>query len=129
MLLIPDTNFLVYCAKYGIFDEIEKFNAKMFLPEQVVSELKMLSKSTGKGKDKGAAALALSFVNKLQSEGKIIVEKTEKKAADDAIVEMALEKKEKEIAVATHDRELMKRLKKAKISIIGIRQKKYLAKI
>lgn len=127
MLLITDTNFLVYCAKYRILYKIEELNAKLLLPRQVLLELELLSKKARKSSDRNAASLALEFISGLRKEGKIIIKNMPEHDADDAVLNLALENKNNEVLVATHDRELMKRLKKAKINLIGVRQNKYLS--
>ena len=127
MRIIADTNFLIYLAKYKIFDEIEQFGKKITLPLQVLDELKGFSLK--KGKDKEAAALCLIVLKRWEKQKKVNFEKIEAESADAAIVKMALAEKEKgkEFVVATHDRRIIKKLKKAKIRLIGVRQKRYLA--
>jgi len=125
MIVLTDTNFLIYCAKYGIFHEFDRIHAELILPEQVMSELQMLKISAKKGSDKEAAELAMKFLKNFEEKGKLKIEKIEGKNADNAVLELAISNKNKGISVATHDKALMKNLKKAKISIISIRQKKY----
>jgi len=125
MLVITDTNFLIYCAKYGIFHEFDRIHAELMLPEQVLLELQTLKMSAKKGSDKEAANLALNFLKNLEEKGKLKIEKIEGKNADKAVSDLAILNKNKGTSVATHDKALMKNLKKAKISIITIRQKKY----
>lgn len=133
-LIIIDTNFLIYCAKYKIdlVRELERICDFLFhvtLPIQVISELENL-KNFVKGKDKEAVELALDIIkiNNLR------VVDVDAKNADDAILKLFNEakkifknKKIDEVIIATMDRELRKRFKKDKgTKTISIRQKKYL---
>jgi len=124
MILIADTNFLIYLAKYKVAHELEDLNMKIVLPSQVVNELEKKSKE-GKGEDKKAAHYALILVKEWGKNNSLDVQKIEAKSADDAIISLALDNMGN-CFVATHDKELMKKLKKAKIAVIGVRQKKFL---
>lgn len=128
MDVLLDTNFLVYIAKYKIASELDKFfPKKLLLPRQVLEETKKIA-TKGKGADKEAAAVALALIDKWKSSKTLFVVQTEAKSADKALFELAISKigGKTDIAVATLDKKLIKRLKKAKVGIIGIRQKKYL---
>lgn len=127
MDVLLDTNFLVYIAKYKIASELDKFfPKKLLLPRQVLEETKKIA-TKGKGADKEAAAVALALIDKWKSSKTLFVVQTGAESADKALLELATKAANKtDIAVATLDKKLIKRLKKAKIGIIGIRQKKYL---
>ncbi len=121
MLIIPDTNFLIYISKYKLWYNLEKKYGRykfLVLPE-IIYELEKLSK---RDKDKEYALLALELVKKLE---KI---KKRKGYGDKAILESALmlEKIKQKFIIATMDKILIKKLKKEKIKILTIRQKKYL---
>ena len=124
MILIADTNFLIYLVKYKVAHELEELNMRVVLPSQIVSELEKKSKE-GKGEDKKASHYALVLVKEWEKNNSLEIKKVEAKSADDAIISLALENKGN-CFVATHDKELMKKLKKAKIAVIGVRQKKFL---
>ena len=124
MILLADTNFLIYLSKYKIAHEVEKLNLKIIIPSQVVKELKKKS-TEGKREDKEAAHLALILLKEWEKRGHLSIKDTKAKSADDAILLLALENKGN-CFVATHDKELMKKLKKAKIALIGVKQKKFL---
>ena len=119
-LIALDTNFLLYAAKYKIdivseLDRICDFSYNMVLPEQVLKELMEISTS-GKGKDREAALLALQLANNFE------IRKIDEKSADDALLKLASRN-----VLATMDKELRKRFKKGKSArVIAIRQKKYL---
>lgn len=121
--ILLDTNFLmvVYQFKVDIFSEIERicdFNYKLFVIDKTIEELKSIIENQ-KGKNKDAAKLALKLIQLK----KIKAIKTEKNVyADTAIVNTAT----KEFIVATQDKGLKRRLKGKNISIITLRQKKYL---
>ena len=112
MLVILDTNFLIYCAKNKLDyeEEIgdilnEKF--ELVVPEQVVKELNSLmndSKKKVSGKDKDACNLALQIIEK---KGVRIV-KPEGKDTDRALIKLS--KKDKKNIIATLDREMRKKL-------------------
>ncbi|MFA5084731.1 MAG: PIN domain-containing protein [Candidatus Paceibacterota bacterium] len=119
MLIIPDTNFLIYAAKFKLWSELEK--VPLALIPEVVCELEVLSKKAN-GKDKESAAFVLERIKPFK-----IVPK--KGYADDIILQKARflkEAGEKSFAVATMDKELLQKLRKEGIKTIGIRQKKLL---
>jgi len=119
MLIIPDTNFLIYSAKFKLWSELEK-TPLMIIPE-VAYELEVLSKKAN-GKDKESAAFVLDMIKHTKV-------KPKKGYADDAILQKARGLQAaggKNFAVATMDRELAQKLKKEGIKIISIRQKKLL---
>ncbi|HIH33761.1 MAG TPA: hypothetical protein HA282_05205 [Nanoarchaeota archaeon] len=145
-IIILDTNFLVYSAKYKIDIEREcerlldeGFELIVSLP--VITELKVLQKEA-ELKDREAAALALELVKRFK------IVKTGAKRADDACLELALfpsseslgytargrehgaGRAEVEKVLATMDKALRKRFKKGKKGrFLVIKQKKYLALI
>ena len=122
MKIILDTNFLVYCAKNKLDykEEIEyliKEGFELVVPEQVIEELKMISKkpkikNSGflklrnpkfkktTGRDRDAANLALQLLNF----NKVKIVKTQGKNVDDAIINLANE--DKKNIVCTLDREM-----------------------
>lgn len=117
MIIIPDTNFLIYSAKLNIWRELEKIPLAI-IPE-VAYELGQVAKKAN-GKDKESAAFVLDMI-------KYAGIKLKKGYADDAIIKKAHEMKEageKSFAVATMDKELLQRLRKEGIGTIVIRQKK-----
>jgi len=118
--LIPDTNFLIYLAKYKLLDKIE--NYELWLLKPVLQELISISKGDRENaEDRNAASLTLQFLDKIQAKTKYI-ENVEGKA-DDAILELAVREN---CLVGTMDKELIERLKKEKIKILIVRQKKLL---
>ena len=117
MLIIPDTNFLIYSARFKLFGELEK-TPLMIIPE-VVYELEILAKKAG-GKGKESAAFVLEMVKNVKV-------KPKKGYADDVILHKARFLRgagEKNFAVATMDKELLQKLRKEGIKTMGIRQKK-----
>lgn len=124
MIIIPDTNFLVYLSKYKLWHELERFKpySLLVLPE-VMYELKALTKFL-KGKDKEAVKIAVALIDKLKV-------KEMKGNTDEKIVEKALSLKEKNkpFVVATMDKRLIKKLKSKGVKCLIIRQKKYLEEI
>ena len=120
--IILDTNFLmaVFQFKVDIFSEIERicdFNYRLVVLEGSVRELEHLAK-TAKGKSKRAALLALRMIESKNIE----VRKSEGKYVDSFMLEFA----DKDTIVATQDMALKRKLTEKGISLIILRQKKYL---
>ena len=130
MAVILDTNFLLYVVKNKIdfvreIDKLCDFSYDLIIPKQVLDELHSISKGKdNKRKDKVAAELALQILGKIAEKDGILVIEAKGKNADDAIVNIVKKNHNKEVMVATMDKELKKRIKK--INIISIRQGKYL---
>jgi rRNA-processing protein FCF1 len=117
MQIIPDTNFLIYAAKYKLLDSLLDYD--LLILEQVIKELEKISlEEKTKMKDRQAAMIALEFLKAQEPE----IIKQEGKA-DDAIIAIA---KEKKLPIATMDKEMITKAKRLKIKIIKLRQKKYL---
>lgn len=124
MQIIFDTNFLIYLVKYKLFFKLEDHysHAKWIVPIQVINELKHLKEK-----------VALQIIEKYYYEGKIEKPDLSEGHTDEIIVEYARllkkklkeKKKEEKIKVATMDKKLIDKLKKAKIGIIIIRQKNF----
>ena len=118
MKIILDTNFILSCIVHKVdFLETEKFG-ELLIPIQVVDELKRKSEE-GRGKDRDNACLALEIIRKNKSRLEKI--KLEKKFVDAGINRYA--EKNKNIAVATLDKELKRRLK-GKARILTLKAKK-----
>ena len=120
--IILDTNFLMIPLQFkvDIFSEIERicsFSYSLLVLEASVRELENIA-GTGKTKDRKAAAAAL----KLLKSKNIRIIKSGEKYADDAILRSA----DEDTVVATQDMALKRKLAQKRISIIILRQKKYL---
>ena len=110
--IILDTDFLLTSLKFKVdlISEIERildFKYKIFVIDKTLDELK----------NKKLEKLALELIKRFN-----IIETKKDKIVDDLILEL----KDDNIIVATQDKELKKKLKREKIPIITIRQKKYL---
>ena len=114
-MIILDTNFLIYAIKYKLAHGLEEYRQELAVPEQVVFELEMLSSKAKKIKDREDAKLGLLLVEKWNI--KVL---NETGNADEAIEKLALKNRAK---VATMDKILVNKLKKAGIKILKIRQK------
>lgn len=119
-----DTNFLLYCTKQKIdlmleLERLCSFAYQLVVPQQVILELEKIIKFS-KGKEKAVAELTLQMLNKLASDGKISVKRIKAENADYALIKLD----KKDCIIATLDKELMKKLKNAKL--LGIKQFKYL---
>ena len=124
--IIFDTNFLLVPIQFkvDVFSEVGRicdFNYQLCILDKSINELENIIKSQ-KGKSKRAAKIALQLIKAKNI--KIISTKDIEGSADDSIVELA---NKDEHIVATLDKELKKRLKQKGVSLISLRQKKYLA--
>ena len=120
--IILDTNFLlipgIFCV--DIFSEIKRvcdFKYELCVIDRTINELEHIVISS-KGKYKKAASLSLELIKK----NRVKIIKTEKNmSVDDSIVLLS----NKNCIVATQDKDLKRRLKKVRIPIITMRQKRY----
>ena len=134
--VIIDTNFLMlpFSFKVDIFTEFQRIldKPKLFFLEESIIELEKINQ-VQKGKDKEYSKMALFYLKKAP----ITILKTVKhlkeyptlskiRSVDDKIVYIA---EKGGYLVATQDKLLKEKLKKKDISIITLRQKKYLIKI
>jgi len=118
--LLLDTNFLIYLAKYGMFELLREQHADLLVIESVITELKKLS---SKGADKANAMIALEIINRW----KIPVIDMDIRDTDKGILKAASDLKNngENAMVGTMDRGLSEKLEKAGIKILRIRQKKH----
>ena len=114
MKVILDTNFLIDCIRFKI-DLKELSGNEMFVLDSVIFEIGKVAKRGTK--ESSLAKLALEFIAK----NNFKVLETGKNDADESLLAYS-----KDYAIATHDKTLKNKLKKAKAKIIYIRQKKYL---
>jgi len=121
--IVPDTNFLIYVFKHKInFDyEIERAinsNFEIVILSPVKEELEKLLRSGDlKGNEKLAINLALAKIRNYK-----LVDYNAN-YADEAILNYA--KENKNVIVATNDKELKEKLMENNIPVIVVRQKKY----
>ena len=126
ILVVPDTNFLIYSAKHGInIDyELERlFNIyKVVILRCVREELEKL-RGRLKGKERYSVSLLLSLIRRYEEED----EDVPGKYADEIIVNYALKCRErgKKVVVCTNDKELKGRLLEMGIPVVVVKQKKY----
>jgi len=116
MKVVLDTNFLMAVAQFNIdvFKELKGHDLRTL--NGVIRELKKHGEGTGK------RAQAAKFALKLVKSKGLKVLYSKEKDTDEAIVGYA----EKGYAVATQDRLLRSKSKKAGATVIYIRQKRYL---
>ena len=120
--IILDTNFLLIPIQFkiDIFSELDRicdFNYKLLIFEQSIYELKNIIEKQSR-KHKKAAEFALKLIGLKNIE----IIKSDEKDVDSLI----LENLDKDIIIATQDIELRKKLLKKRVSVIMLRQKKYL---
>lgn len=115
-----DTSMLLEIGrnKIDVFSELKKMfgKAEFIVPEQVVSELKMLEGRKGKGKMQAGIALMVLDANKAERK------KVEAKNADSALLKLA----KQGFVVATNDAGLRKSIKNVAGSVIYLRKGAFL---
>jgi rRNA-processing protein FCF1 len=116
MKVILDTNFLIDSIRFNIDLKSELAGNDIFVLDSVIFEIeKIIKRNT---KESSLAKLALEFINKSNIK--------QLKAEESSVDESLLSYSKQGYAIATHDRALKTRLKKAGAKIIYIRQKRYL---
>ena len=117
--VIIDTNGLMIPGQFGIdiFSELEQLGFYSFIvPNASVKELERIM-ATGRGKDKSAAKMALSLLDRCT-----IIDKNG--YADNIIIDMAISM---DAAVLTNDTELKKRLCSKGVTIVQLRERTHLS--
>lgn len=118
--VILDANALMTAEQFGvdIFGELLRLGyVRWLVPASVMGELESLSRNAEKGRDKVAARVALDLAARCRILGEDSLD------ADRAIEELA---EETGAAVFTNDRALKKRLFSKGITVIYLRQGRYL---
>jgi hypothetical protein len=118
--VIIDTNALMVPEQFGvdIFSELQRLGyVRWIVPAQVLGELRSLATRADKGKDKIAARVALGLSERCNIVGEDNFD------ADQAIEELAINEG---AAVFTNDKALKKRLFSKGITVIYLRQGRYL---
>ncbi len=119
MKVLLDTNFLLIPGEFkvNIFQELDKLGRpELYTLGLVVKELEKLK--IGTGANPKAARLGLNLLKS----NKVNVIETDGKNTDDEILKTA----KNGFVVCTQDKELMQKLAKNKVSVIYLRQKRYL---
>ena len=124
--IIIDTNFLMipYKFRVDIFSEFRRicnFNYNLFIYGQTIDELNGIVEKQS-GDDKRAAKFALNLIKIKQ----ISIIKSENKDLDSYVDALILGNSDENTVIATQDIGLKKRLLEKAISVIILRQKKYL---
>jgi rRNA-processing protein FCF1 len=123
MYFVLDTSFLVAAmeSKMDLMDELRKFGRpKLFVLDLVVSELSMLAER--RGKDGTGARISLDFLKRECAE----VIKAGSGNTDSRIIEYSMDR---DMMVCTIDKNLKDRLLGGGMSVIIIRQGKYLIRV
>ncbi len=112
---VLDTNFILTCVKQKIdfFDEIRFMGLEIVIPEEVLFELKKIQKSGSKLHSRNTARLALKILEKNQFKKINLGTKN----VDKGLVELA--EKDREITIATLDKELKYKIKRPILLIRG----------
>ena len=120
MKILVDTNFLLLPAQFkiDIFKELRK-HGSLVTVDACIRELERISK--GRSRSAMHAKLALALIKKRKI--KSIKSWKTRESADTALSNHA---KKYNCAVATNDRKLIKNLKNNGITVIRLRQKRYL---
>ncbi|HPC89756.1 MAG TPA: DNA-binding protein [Methanothrix sp.] len=118
--VILDANALMTAEQFGvdIFSELLRLGySRWLVPASVMGELESLTRNADKGRDKIAARVALGLAASCRVMGEDSLE------ADRAIEQMA---EERGAAVFTNDKALKKRLFSKGITVVYLRQGRYL---
>jgi hypothetical protein len=117
--IILDTNFILTCIKQKIdfFEEIKFMGMEILIPEQVINELKKVANSKKKLHFRKDAELSLKLLEKEKNSFKKIDLLKYGKNTDKRLKNFA--EKNKNIIVATLDRELKNKIKNPKLIIRG----------
>jgi len=126
--IIIDTNFLVSTIRFKIdlFSELQRicdFKYTTCIVDGIIDELEKLAE-TGKQKDKIAARISLELIKKKKV--KIIRIPTKNKRVKNVDLLILNLIKEGNFIVATQDKELKREIKKKRVPLIVLRQKRYL---
>ena len=123
MKLLLDTNFMIDCVRFKIdfFKEIQKLEdfegqVDVYVPLFCLDEVKKIVQT----KKTGDAKLALDLLK--DSKIKVVDATKTSSSVDSCLLNYA---KSNQYAVATNDRVLAKKLKKNKIRVVKIRQRKF----
>ena len=113
--VLLDTNFIMSCARQKIdfFEQIPLMGLEILIPKQVIHELKNLSKSKDSAYIREDADLALKLLNR----NKFTLMKLRRNDVDRGIIELAEENKD--LIIATLDKELKSKIKNQKMIIKG----------
>jgi len=123
--IILDTNFLLIPSQFNvdIFSEIERicdFRYKLFIVDLTIEELEKIKNTAKKAKDRLGAKLALDLI---KAKDINIISTAKDKSVDDLIIDII---DGGNYIVATQDKALKLRINKRNVSMIVLRQKKYL---
>jgi rRNA-processing protein FCF1 len=113
--IILDTNFILTCIKQKIdfFEEIKLMGTQIIIPKQVIDEIKKIANSKKKNYVRENAKLSLKLLGK----NKFRKMDLGKGHVDKKIIDYT--KNNKDIVVATLDKELKNKIKNPKLVIRG----------
>ena len=115
MKIILDTNFLIDCLRFNIDIKTELAGNELFVSKSILFEIeKIIERKT---KESSLAKSVLKFIK--ENNFKVL-------ESEDEVDESLISYSRQGYVIATHDRELKTRLKKAGAKIMYIRQKRYL---
>ena len=117
--VILDTNFILTCVKQKIdfFEDIKLMGFQIMIPKQVINELKIIAKSGKKLHFREDSLLSLKILEKNHEDYKNIDLSKYGKNTDKRIKNFS--DRNKEVVVATLDRELKEKIKNQKMVIRG----------
>jgi rRNA-processing protein FCF1 len=115
MRIVLDTNFLVDCIRFKIDIKSELAGNEIFLTDQILFEIEKITER--KTKESSLAKLALGYIKR---KGLKIL-KSKGRNADESLIVYS----KNGYAIATHDKVLKNKIKRAGGKVIFIRQKRY----
>lgn len=125
MDVVLDTNAIMYAVKYKVdltvaLSSLDFVKNEVIVPRSVIKELERLKKKGAKGSIKDNANLALQIIKAKEFK----VKRLGDGHTDTVILDYAVKKP---AAVVTNDAALRRKLKKAGVTTLAVRQKSYLA--
>ncbi len=115
MRIILDTNFLIDCIRFKIDLKSEFIGNELFILNSIIFEIEKITKR--KTKESALAKLALHYIKRKH----LKILKPKEKNTDLSLLNYS----KRGYIIATHDRVLKNKIKKAGGKVIFIRQKKY----
>ncbi|NIM47354.1 MAG: hypothetical protein GTN40_04340 [Candidatus Aenigmarchaeota archaeon] len=115
MKIILDTNFLIDCIRFRIDLKSELRGNELFVLDSIIFEIEKITER--KTKESSIAKLALDYIKRKH----LKILKLKEKNTDLSLLNYS----KRGYAIATHDRVLKNKIKKAGGKVIFIRQKRY----
>ena len=122
MIIVLDTNFLIYIVKQRIADQLKELRAELVVPNTVIKELQKPSLGI---KERAFASAALELIKVWN----VRVIDSDIRDVDKSIIDIAsnLKAHDEKVYVASLDRKLAEALLTKKVGQVGIKRGKIIA--